>query len=405
MSKIINVRPVLLSAPYGFEGCAENVLHLPHGTRGCSIVEITLSNGIKGLGEGYLGVFAPEVFTSIVHLISKAITGDDIANGYQATLAKAKTVTAYWSLQGAAQHAISAIEIALVDALSRSRDIPAVELFGGKQVDSIAMYGSGGDSLNPTYMAEELAQLAQRGIGIIKIRARHNQVDKTVWTINAAKKHRIRVAVDMTQNLTVAGQTAEQVLAFCHQVQQQTGEQLVFVEECLGLDKLEQLPQLAENKNIVVAGGEIVTTKEELFQRIDKGYYNIIQPDASVLGGIEDTIAVCNAAHQQGINPVVHSWGGPVAMMANYIAAFATGCSLIEYPMPHFALRHAMCDLEARIINGHFHLGDDIGLGVTLTPELEAKYSYEETALYHCFPVEDGLVQLEKSHQNWRSCE
>lgn len=402
MAKIVNVRPVLLSAPYGFDGCAENALHLPHGLRNCSMVEITLDNGVTGLGEGYLGVFAPHVFTSIVDLIANAITGDDIGNGITKTIAKAKNVTAYWSLQGAAQHAISAVEIALVDALARSREIPAVELFGGKKVDSIAMYGSGGDSLTPEAMATELSQLAKRGIKTIKIRARHNQVDKTVWTINAAKQHGIGVAVDMTQNLAVEGQTAEQVLAFCTEVKAKTGESLVFVEECLGLDKLEQLPTLAINNNLTVAGGEIVTTKEELFERLNKGYYNVIQPDASVLGGISETIAVCQAAQKTGVNPVVHSWGGPVAMMANYVAAFATGCNLIEYPMPHFALRHAMCDLEGRIKDGHFHLGDDIGLGVSLTPEIEQTFPLSEQAVYHCFPLDEGLKQLEQSHQNWQ---
>lgn len=401
MAKIVNVRPVLLSAPYGFEGCAENALHLPNGIRGCSMVEITLDNGVKGLGEGYLGVFAPDVFTSIARLVGTAITGDNISNGYGAVLAKAKTVTAYWSLQGAAQHVISAIEIALVDALSRVREIPAVELFGGKKVESIAMYGSGGDSLHPQYMAQELEQLALRGIQTIKIRARHHQAAKTIWTIEAGRQYGIRVAVDMTQNLSIEGQTAEQVQAFCDLIQRETGEELVFVEEGLGLDKLTQLPLLALQEGIAVAGGEIVTTKEELFDRIDANYYNVVQPDASVLGGIGDTIAVCEYAQQRSVNPVVHSWGGPVAMMANYVAAFATGCSLIEYPMPHFELRNAMCNLEPRISDGHFHLGDDIGLGVTLTDDIEAKFPYTNDALYHCFPMEDGLQQLEDSHRHW----
>ncbi|WP_434999230.1 enolase C-terminal domain-like protein [Vibrio scophthalmi] len=402
MVTVKNIRPVILTGQYGFDGCAENALHLPHGLRCCSMVEVTLSNGIKGIGEGYLGVFAPDVFRSIVELIAPTIAGSDISSGYQTILTKAKNMTAYWSLQGAAQHVISAVEIALVDAYAKLQDKSAIELFGGSKVNSIAMYGSGGDSLHPRYMKQELKQLAQRGIRTIKIRARHNQIDKTVWTINAAKQHGIRVAVDMTQNLAVNGQTPIQVSEFCQQVKQQTGEELVFVEECLGLDKLAQLPLLAQQPDIHIAGGEIVTTKEELFERLDRHCYNIVQPDASVLGGIQNTIEVCRYAQNLGVDAVVHSWGGAVAMMANYIAAFASGCSLIEYPMPSFALRPALFNFDQFIENGHLRLPDSPGIGIELNSEVEQEFSFKPEAIYHCSPLESGLNALEESHQDWK---
>ncbi len=401
MATIVNVRPVILSAPYGGEGNAENYLHLPNKYRHCSMVEITLDNGIKGLGEGYLGVFAPEVFRSIIDLIGSSIIGENIDKGYDHILSNSKTITAYWSLQGAAQHAISAIEIALVDALSRLREIPAVELFGGKKLPFIPMYGSGGDSLHPKYMKKELEQLHKHGIKIFKIRARSNQIDKTIWTINAAKKLGIRLAVDMTQNLVIEGQSPEQVIEFCDLINKKTGDSFVFVEECLGLDKLELLPKIASKEGIFVAGGEIVTTKEELFYRIKQGYYNIVQPDASVLGGISETIDVCLFAQKHQVQPIVHSWGGAVAMMANYIAAFTTGCSLIEYPMPFFELRNTMCQLDSRIIDGKFYLKDDIGLACTLSSEIEQEFPYRQNATYNCFPYATGVQELEKSHKNW----
>ena len=349
MVTIKGVRPIILTGKYGFTGCAENLLHLPEELRCCSMVEITLSNGLKGVGEGYLGVFAPDVFNSIVRLIAPTLVGCDLTLGYQCSLEKAKNTTAYWSLQGAAQHVISAIEIALVDAFAKYKEVSGIELFGGAKTNAIAMYGSGGDSLHPIYMGQELKQLAERGIKTIKIRARHHQVEKTVWTIKAARQYGIGVAVDMTQNLAINGQTPEEVVTFCEQVYQQTDERLVFVEECLGLDKLIELPLLSEHSDINVAGGEIVTTKQELIERIDRNYYNVVQPDASVIGGIKETIEVCQYAQKSNVKAVVHSWGGAVAMMANYIAAFASDCDLIEYPMPSFELRHALFDFETNI--------------------------------------------------------
>ena len=61
-SRIVRVRPVLLSAPYADAGNLEVQLHLPGGHRTCGLVEVTLEDGTTGLGEGYLAVFAPQVF-------------------------------------------------------------------------------------------------------------------------------------------------------------------------------------------------------------------------------------------------------------------------------------------------------------------------------------------------------
>ena len=69
MGKIENIRPILLTADYGHEKHPEILECFPNGPkRTIGLVEVTLENGVKGYGEGYLGVFAPNVFKSIVEL-------------------------------------------------------------------------------------------------------------------------------------------------------------------------------------------------------------------------------------------------------------------------------------------------------------------------------------------------
>ena len=115
MSKIVRVRPVLLSAPYADAGNLEVQLHLPEGYRTCGLVEVTFEDGTTGLGEGYLAVFAPRVFVELVELIAPYLIGSD-GTEIAARYADACLVCDYWSQQGAARHAVSAIEIALVEA-------------------------------------------------------------------------------------------------------------------------------------------------------------------------------------------------------------------------------------------------------------------------------------------------
>ena len=144
MSKIENIRPILLTADYGDEKHPEILECFPNGPkRTIGLVEVSLENGIKGYGEGYLGVFAPKVFESIVELCSPYLVGKDgfdILRRYKDLC----SVCDYWSLQGAARHTTSAIEIALVDAKSKSKKCPAYKLFGNSSKDQIETYGSGG---------------------------------------------------------------------------------------------------------------------------------------------------------------------------------------------------------------------------------------------------------------------
>ncbi len=78
MLKIENIRCILLSAPYGWEDHPEILECFPNGPkRTIGIVEVLLENGIKGYGEGYLAVFAPKVFESIVELCKKYVIGKD----------------------------------------------------------------------------------------------------------------------------------------------------------------------------------------------------------------------------------------------------------------------------------------------------------------------------------------
>lgn len=386
MSIIKHIRPVLLSAPYGDKKSnAEVQLHLPSGYRTCGMVEVTLENRISGLGEGYLAVFAPLVFKETVDLLAPLLVGksvDDV-EGLKNDLILA---TGYWSLQGAARHVISAIEIALMDALAQTRNMPLFQLLGGEN-KPLQLYGSGGDSVNQSFMEEELKYLKDLGINLFKIRARKDDLEKAVWTMNKAKEYDIEVAIDMTQNLSSPGQSVDDVLGFEKNILKQTGKLPVFIEEALGMDHLSGFPDLKMRSASPVAGGEIVTTELELIERINNGYYHIVQPDATVIGGVVSVMKVFDASSKSGVKTLVHCWGGPVGMMANYHAAIAGNGKMAEWPMPYFPLRDELVVESWRIESGHLRLGELPGLGVRLNAEIEEKYTFSEDAVYQCMTV------------------
>lgn len=384
MSTIRRVRPILLSAPYGDpETSMENLLHLPSGMRTAGFVEVTLSDGTVGVGEGYLAVFAPRVFREIVTLVEPVLVGRDAAE-IRARYDDLVLATGYWSLQGAARHVISAIEIALQDCAARSAGQPLWRFLGGDDDRPLRAYASGGDSRTPDAMARELERVAALGIDTFKIRARGHQSEKARWTQAAAAAAGIDIAVDMTQNLANPSQTPDDVRVFLDRLTSAGGIRPAFLEEVLGPDQIHRLPELTASIDVPIAGGEIVTTETELRERVLARSYDIVQPDATVLGGVRAVLDVFAAARAVSTEVYVHCWGAGVGVLANYHAASAGGGSVVEWPLPDYPLRSALLDGAVSIDAGRVRLGGRPGLGIEITADIEREYPFREEAVYRC---------------------
>lgn len=384
MPVIEKVRCLLLSSSYADADDPEIKECFPNGPkRTIGMVEVTLDNGITGLGEGYLAVFAPMVFRSIVELCQPYVEGKE---GFEIErrVRDLRSLCDYWSLQGAARHVISAFEIALQDAKAKSLGVPVYDLLGGTRLDSIPIYGSGGCCDAKDQFLRELDLLESKGIELYKIRSVKGDVYRTAWILEEAARRGIRVGVDMCQNLADPPQAVEDVVAFVEAVHARTDQRMVFVEEAIGPDCPEGFKELRGRIDVEVCGGEIVTTPKEMIGRIEDGVYDFVQPDASVIGGISAVMEIFAAAYTNNTGVVVHAWGGAVAIMASYHAAFAGGGKLVEYPMLAFPLGAEMLGDQGRIEGGRLLRPTAPGLGITLTPEMEARYPFDETAVYSC---------------------
>ncbi len=390
MPRIVNMRPVLLSAPYAHADSLEVRKFLKAGHRTCGLIEITLEDGTTGLGEGYVATFAPRVFVEIVKLVDPYLVNKE-AFDIGARYRDACSVVEYWSLQGAARHVVGAFEIALVDAKAKMLGVPAYSLLGGKRAETLALYGGGGDSLQPEAMQKEIAMLESMGIDLFKIRVLNRDVGKTLWALEHAASAGIRVGVDMSQNLATPAQTVNDVVRYVETVHAKTSHRIEFLEEALGPADIESYPLLRSKLNVKICGGEIVTTAQELCQRVAAKLYDFVQPDATVIGGMGDLMEVISACRRHGSRAVVHCWGGAVCMMANYHAALAGGEQLAEWPMPSFPLREAMMVEPLRIQNGQMQAPSTADLGVKLAPEIEKEYAFREDAVYACIGTSEEV--------------
>ena len=384
MPAISNIRCVLLSGPYADRDEPEIKACFPSGPkRTIGMVEVTLDNGVTGLGEGYLAVFAPLVFKSIVELCSPQVLGKD-GFDIDRRVADLRSLCDYWSLQGAARHVISAFDIALHDAKAKSIGIPVYQLLGGPKKAAIPIYGSGGCCDTKERFWSELDMLSQLGITRYKIRAQKTDVHRTAWIMNEAGRRGVSVGVDMCQNLADPPQAVDDVMAYIDAVHALTDHKMLFVEEAIGPDCPEGFQELRTCTDVPICGGEIITTPREMIDRMRAGVYTFVQPDASVIGGVTSVMDVFNAAGDIDMDVVVHAWGGASAIMANYHAAFAGGGAMVEFPMLNFPLTNRMLSEQRRITDGNLECFTGVGLGLTLTPEIESEYVFDPSAVYSC---------------------
>lgn len=390
MPQIASARCILLSSPYADADDPEIKECFPNGPkRTIGMVEITLDNGVKGIGEGYLAVFAPLVFKSIVELCTPQVVGKD-AFDVERRIRDLRSLCDYWSLQGAARHVISAFEIALQDAKGKSLGKPVYDLLGGARLDSIQIYGSGGCCDAKAQFIRELELLQSKGIELYKIRSVKRDIFRTAWILEEAAKRGISVGIDMCQNLADPPQAVEDVVHFVSEVRKASQQPILFLEEAIGPDAPEGFKALRRQIDIPVYGGEIITTPKEMITRMKDGVYDGVQPDASVMGGISAVMDIFATSRETGTRVVVHAWGGAAAIMASYHAAFAADGYLVEYPMLDFPLGAEMIGDQGQIVDGRLIRPTAPGIGVTLTPEMEARYPFDPTAVYSCALIDFG---------------
>ena len=276
MPIIQEVRCILLSSPYADIEDPEIKECFPNGPkRTIGMVEVTLDNGFKGLGEGYLAVFAPKVFKSIVDLCTPYLINTDAFDLKQRVRDLCR-ICDYWSLQGAARHVTSAFEIALADAQAKSMGVPVHNLYGEAKENSIRMYGSGGCCDQKEHFIRELEMLEGLGINLYKIRAVKEDIRRTAWILEEAGQRGIEVGVDMCQNLTDPPQKVKDVADYVDSVYKLTDYKILFLEEAIGPANPEGFKSLRETVSPKICGGEIITTPREMIDRISANKTNNI---------------------------------------------------------------------------------------------------------------------------------
>lgn len=370
---ITNVRPVLLTHPYGVPGA-----HVSQRT--ACLVEVTTDEGIVGLGETYAGVYAPEVAAKVVTMLTPDLLGKSVAPATRYRELSWKI--SYWGRTGLPVMVLGAIELALWDALGQQRGLPVLELLGGSVHDRIGVYASGGvPSLTLEQLVAQARQVREAGFVGFKMRANplvleSDVLEERVAAVREALGPSRILAVDSVANFRVVPVSVKDVARTLDRL---APYDVAWAEEFLPPFDPAPYAELRTMTRTPISGGEGITSVAEAAQWLRAAAFDLYQPDPTVIGGMTQARQACELAAAASVPVAMHVWGCAPAVAANHHLAFTQPhCTLLEHPVMDNPLQDALAvETFSPGPDGSARPPAAAGFGVRLTPEIEAAYPYQ----------------------------
>ncbi len=348
------------------------------GTQEVLLVRITTETGLVGHGEAVSNA-------TVARAIVEAPRSAPFRHGLGVTLVGADPLepearwldmynaTRWYGRRGAAIHAIAAADTALWDIVGQSRSLACHAVWGTRR-RRVPAYAS---VLFPDSAAEGAAlaaSLAGRGFKAIKFGWNRFGRDRD-W--DCAMLAAIRDAIGPDVGLAVdAGRVwrADEAIARAPELFDRFS--ILWLEEPLHEDDLDGYGQLTRSLGAGrIATGETEERESDFAALLDRGV-RVIQPDVGRAGGLTVCRRLSTLAHSRpGAWCLPHCFGTGVnlAASAQWMAA-AEEAPFMEYPFTPSPLRNELVLGMPQMVDGMVEIGDAPGLGITLDPDVIARF-------------------------------
>jgi len=297
---IRNIRTTMLRLPWPddpwlagspFSGMMRDIL----------IVEVETAGGITGMG--YLHLLSPGMRTIELHLrevIIPRVLGKD-ATAVEAIWADLYRATTTSGRAGIALMSISALDIALWDALGKRAGLPLHRLWGHYRSE-IPIYGSGcfRGSFGDGMIAKAKHYVAQ-GFKAIKMQVAH--VGDLRTDLDNVRRMRDAVGPDIEIMIDVnMGWSADTAILMGRKFQDYD---VYWLEEPVPADDFAGYMRIADKLDLRIVGGETHFTRYDLRPFLENPRLPILQPDP-MRGGFTDLRKTAAIAEAWGMTIAPH---------------------------------------------------------------------------------------------------
>lgn len=279
---------------------------------------------------------------------------------------------------GALTHAVSGIDLALWDIWGKVCGQPVSRLLGGRYRERVQPYASLLIQ-DPAALTERLTALANRGFRAFKIgwgSFGRGQAGRDEAIVAAA-----RDAIGPGARLMVDAGASDAFWPHGYKWALRTAQMLAmyevsWFEEPLGPDSLEDYVMLRRNAPVPIAGGEVLTRRQAFLPWLQRGAWDIVQPDVTKVGGLSEQRRIAWTASDNGVAYVGHGWNTAVGLAADLqLAAALPHADLVEYKTSSPYIDQLTVDGFALDADGMLAIPDRPGLGIELDPAAVAHYT------------------------------
>jgi L-alanine-DL-glutamate epimerase-like enolase superfamily enzyme len=283
------------------------------------------------------------------------------------------------------------VEVALWDIIGKATGQPVYRLIGGGS-SKIRAYASTGECRSTDARVESAKQIVEEGFRALKIRFHSEDWRDDVKTLAAVRKavgDDIDIMVDGNWGWRIPPDEQRHrwdlrtAIAAAKAMEEYD---VYWLEEPLDAYDYDGLAELRSNLTTLrLAGGELNRGPEEIKTYLEKGCFDVYQPDCTFIGGISTTRKIAAMVQERGKVFSPHTWTNGIGFVANlHCAAAARIVPYIEFPYdpPNWtpAQRDSLFREPIAIDDeGYVHLPEGPGLGLELDEDKLAKYETTRT--------------------------
>jgi L-alanine-DL-glutamate epimerase-like enolase superfamily enzyme len=293
-----------------------------------TLVEVDTDEGITGVGAADAGV---EAAIAIDRFVAPHLVGENPMEVERLT----------GVLQDAELMAppLYCVELCLWDVVGKAAGLPVYKLWGGHK-DRVPAYCSTGELRPPARRAEDVRALVDDGFRGVKLRFHHadpREDIEVVEAVRAAVGDEVELMVDANQAGVLPGLGGHErwnfhtALAVARELERLS---VLWLEEPLPRHDYDGLARLRDRLHtLALAGGECNHGIHEFKLLIDRGCYDILQPDVVISEGAFQLWKVSALAEAAHLRLVPHTWTNGIGLVANlHLAAAIPTCDWLEFP-------------------------------------------------------------------------
>jgi D-galactarolactone cycloisomerase len=374
--KIVQIRAIPLAARTSEAGWEDDI---PSAETIQTLLEVVTDEGLVGIGSSYA---SHSLVEAALRLLRPYCLGESAIEPER--LSERLHQTTFWQGRGGAvTHAISGIDIALWDLLGKASNQPVARLLGGYHRDRIKPYGSVLFD-EPGRLREKLLAIRERGFRAIKLGwGPFGRIDRRTdeRLVQAARE-----AVGPDVELMIDAGGSEQFWPHGYKWALETARMLAtydvaWFEEALPPDDLDGYARLREQAPLPISGGEVLTRRQSFVPWIERGAFDIVQPDCSKVGGLSEARRIGWLAYDHNVLLVPHGWNNAVGLAADLALVAALPIARwVEYLTPTPLIDGIVATPFALDAEGYLPIPTGPGLGIELDPDGLARHAGPPTA-------------------------